>query len=138
MKYTYRTTVKLHHTDAAGFLFYSHLFTLAFDAYDAFLNHIGVRIADIIQSSPFLLPYVHAEADFLQPMYVGEKVSIVIEVDYLGKQSFILNYHFKVEGQLAATASTAHVSIDRQTKKAIELPERLRTGLSGKRMSKET
>ncbi len=39
--FEHKTKIGLHHTDAAGILFYSHIFTLAYDAFDAWLEHIG-------------------------------------------------------------------------------------------------
>jgi hypothetical protein len=36
--YTYQTTIRLHHTDAAGVVFFSNLFVIAHDAYESFLE----------------------------------------------------------------------------------------------------
>ena len=125
----YQSKIGLHHTDAAGILFYSHIFTLAYDAFDAWLEHIGVGVAWIINESDFLFPYVHAEADYLKAMTVGHNVTIVLTIENVGASSLTLNYDFLVDEEMAARAKTVHVAIHKKTKEKIELPPALVTGI---------
>ena len=64
--YVYSLRIRLHETDAAGVLFYAHLFRLAHDAYESFMAHIGFPLHALIghgDSAPGLrLPIVRAEA----------------------------------------------------------------------------
>lgn len=128
--FVFERKVQLFHTDAAGILFYSRVFDLAFEAFDALLASIGVSVAHIIEESDFLFPYVHAEADFVMPVYVGEHLQIHVLVERVGESSCGLYYEFFTSsGELALTAKTVHVSIDKRSKKKIPLPPRLRNGL---------
>ncbi len=122
--------IQLYHTDAAGILFYSKVFDLAFEAFDALLDSAGVSIDYIILESDFLFPYVHAEADYLLPLSVGQLVTIYASVERIGESSCIISYEiFTLEKKKAVSAKTVHVSIDKKTKQKIALPESLRTAL---------
>jgi len=76
--FTYKTTVRLHHTDAAGVLFFAQLFSIAHDCYEELINSC-IPIAEIIQSKPFALPIIHAEADYFLPIGVSEKIEIKLQ-----------------------------------------------------------
>ena len=127
--FTYTTKIGLHHTDAAGILFYSQIFNLAYEAFDAWLDYLGVGVAWIIRDSDFLFPYVHAEADFLSGMTVGQTATIELSVENIGRSSLTLMYDFMVDGQQAARAQTVHVAMSKKTKAKIELPEKLSKAL---------
>jgi 1,4-dihydroxy-2-naphthoyl-CoA hydrolase len=129
MIFSYSTQIQLHHTDAAGIIFYSRLFDLAFEAFTAFLEHLGISVAHIIRESSFLMPYVHAEADFLRPLGVGDVATFEICVDAIGTSSFVLSYTVLSSGEMAARLKTVHVTIDKITKKKIALPEKLGNAL---------
>jgi len=90
--FTYNTMIRLHNTDAAGLLFFAEQFRLAHDAYEAFMESIGYAFAPLIRTSPFLLPIVHAEADLLQRLETGDRITIQIVAERVGSTSFTLAY----------------------------------------------
>jgi 1,4-dihydroxy-2-naphthoyl-CoA hydrolase len=123
--FAFRTRVRLHHTDAAGLLFYGNIFMLAHDAYEEFLQTIDLSVADLLKSE-FILPIVHAEADYRKPIGVGKTLMVSVDVLSLGKTSFVLGYRFSdTEDTTIATAQTVHVSMSIETRKKIDLPETL-------------
>jgi len=125
--HTYQHKVKLHETDAAGILFFSHQFKIIHDAYETLLERIGFGFAELIQSKGFFLPIVHAASDFKSPLFVGDVIEIQIIVAKVGKTSFTFSYQLlDAGGQLIGTAETVHVTIDKQTRKKISLPADLR------------
>lgn len=121
-KFVHQTKIGLHHTDAAGILFYSQIFNLAYEAFDAWLDHIGAGVAWIINESNFLFPYVHAEADYIRAMTVGKSVTIVLTAENVGESSLTLNYEFFVGEEKTAHAKTVHAAISKKTKEKIALP----------------
>ncbi len=122
--------IQLFHTDAAGILFYSKAFELAFEAFDALLSSLGVSVAHIIAESDFLLPYVHAEADYLLPLTVGQQVTINVTVENLGDSSCTLRYDFFTpDNEKALTAKTVQVAVNKKTGQKMSLPRPLRDGL---------
>ena len=126
--YTYSTTIRIHHTDAAGVIFFGSLFRLADDAFEDFLDDAGVSIQSIVNDETYALPIVHAEADYIAPMRLGNQIDIQLSLKSRGQHSFTLNYIFINEQSIkVATAETVHVSIDKKTGTKIDLPIELQT-----------
>ncbi|MDZ7750767.1 MAG: thioesterase family protein [Gammaproteobacteria bacterium] len=110
--FSHPTVIQLHHTDAAGILFFGRLFMLAHDAYQAFMAAVGLDLRRILEEGEYLLPIVHAEADFKAPLRVGDTVDIRVTVERLGQGSFTLAYEFVGEaGVVVATARTVHAAM---------------------------
>ena len=128
--YTFKTSVKLHDTDMAGFLFFAHQFKIAHDAYEDFMEAVGLGFGRIIKASDFLIPIVHAEADYETVLEVGDKLSVQLWAEKIGKTSFTLAYHLVgLDGSKVGTVKTVHVCVDNVKKKKIPLPEKLRKAL---------
>ncbi len=126
----HRFRVALHDTDAAGVLFFGHLFRHAHDAYEAMMVRIGWPIDELIQTRQLGLPLVHAEADYRQPMRHGDQIGVVLKVGDFGQRRFSLAYQFLRGNNEVATALTVHVAIDPSTSKSQSLPKSLVTALS--------
>lgn len=106
--------VQLHDTDAAGRLFFGHLFRHAHDAYEVFMRGLGFPLERLIGGGEILLPLVHAEADFCRPLSHGERVGVFLAVEDLRARSFTIVYRFETaDGRIAATARTRHVQVTR-------------------------
>ncbi len=124
------STVKLHHTDAAGVLFFVNYFKIAHDAYEEFLEAIGLDIVHLIDRSPFLLLIAHAEADYKKPQRVGDKITVEIKVEHIGNSSFTLVYRIiDASGEEATSVKTVHAALDKKSGKVIRLPEDLKANL---------
>ena len=120
-------TIKLHDTDAAGILFFANQFRIVHDLYEQFLARIGSSFRERITAGDFVIPIVHAEADFLQPLRVGDTLEVTAIVARIGNSSFTLDYQLiDLEGWVVGTASTVHVTCDSQTHEKIVLPDNFR------------
>ncbi|MDQ7063604.1 MAG: thioesterase family protein [candidate division KSB1 bacterium] len=125
--FSYETSIKFHETDAAGRLFFAHQLKLAHDAYEAFLQTSGLPLAIIVQDRPYDLPIVHAESDYLAPLFVGDKIRIELTVERIGNSSFTLGYDFRGQnGQSVGRAKTVHVAVNSKTGEKMALPEEVR------------
>lgn len=123
----YHTTIKLYHTDAAGILFFGHLFMIAYDAFQEFSEQMGLGVGTILHNEDYILPVVHAEADFAAPLRVGDRITVQVRVERLGTSSITISYRFAGEhGNALGTAKTVHVAVSRETRAAIPLPRALR------------
>jgi 1,4-dihydroxy-2-naphthoyl-CoA hydrolase len=128
--YTLQTSVKLHDTDVAGLLFFANQFKMAHDTYEGFMEQIGFGFARILQSEDFLLPIVHAEADYKARLQVGDSLTIRLTVEKIGDSSFVLlNSLSNTDGKSVGTVRTVHVCTDKGTGKKRSLPDELRRGL---------
>ena len=128
----YQTKIKLHETDAAGLLFFSHQFKLMHDAYEVLLETIGFGFAELIRNKDFFLPIVHAESDYTLPLFVGDTLEVQVSVDHVGQTSFTLGYKIlNNRKELVGTGQTVHVTVDKKTHKKIPLPEAMRKKIDG-------
>lgn len=128
---TIRTKLKFYHTDAAGILFFSHIFEIAHDAYEAMLDEIGFPIGKILGEMDFVLPLVHAEADYKLPLRPSDEIVIQASIKRLGSTSYTVAYQIlNRENKTAATAETVHVVVDKFSGKKREIPPQLKDGLS--------
>ena len=128
--FKYKHILKLHETDAAGILFFSHQFEIVHDAYEALLESIGFGFAVLIRKKDYFLPIVHAEADYKAPLFVGDRLIVEITVDHIGTTSFTFAYRiFNSKRKIVGTARTVHVTIRKKTHKKIPLPASMRKAL---------
>ncbi|RKX21639.1 MAG: hypothetical protein DRP45_12105, partial [Candidatus Zixiibacteriota bacterium] len=88
--YTHETTVRLYDTDAAGWLFFGNHFRIAHAAYEAFMQENERGLGDLIRKGTILLPIVHASADYHQPSYVGDRITVEISAERISEHSFTL------------------------------------------------
>jgi 1,4-dihydroxy-2-naphthoyl-CoA hydrolase len=123
-------TIKLHDTDTAGILFYANQFRIIHDIYEKFLSQIGFDFRGRFERGDFYIPIIHAEADFLQPLKVGDTIEIALNVARVGQTSFTLQYTLvDLDGTAVGTARTVHVTIDPRSLKKIDLPEKFKIKL---------
>jgi len=123
--YIYNTKIRLFHTDAANLIFFSNLFNLAHECYEEFLEESGFSIKKILNDNIFLIPIVHAEADYLKPLRVGDKIEIRMSLNSLGKSSFTLDFVlYDKSGEKTAAVKTVNVVIETKSKRSLEIPEK--------------
>ncbi len=128
--FQYQFMVSLHDIDAAGVLFFAHLFRRAHDAYETWMEVLGFPLDAMIRDGDLALPLVHAEADYRRPMRHGDKVCVLLSVAEVGTSSFKIDYRFQTpDGDLAATARTVHVCVHPDKGHSRQLPELLSTAL---------
>lgn len=127
--YNYPTTIRLHHTDAAGIAFFASLFIIAHECYEAFLEP-EVTFTKMFTELGVRLPIVHAEADYYRPLGVSDKITITLKIGNISASSFSLEYYFHKENdECAARVITTHAVRDNSTNNPISLPEKLKAKL---------
>ena len=129
--YKYQTVIRLHHTDAAGVVYFANLFVLAHECYESFLAQ-GSSIGSIIEQGEFIVPIVHAEANYKMPLKLSEKVVIEMALNKTANSSFELGFAFINESsQVAVEVKTTHTVLQQETRKPLEIPQFLKTALTG-------
>ncbi len=119
-----RRVIRLKDTDAAGVIFFVNYFVFAHETYELLLEKIGYSLRRIIEQESFLLPIVHAESDYHQMIRVEDDITIVLNVDKIGRTSFTLVYDYFLENQeLVGSVKTVHVCVDKTTLKKRSIPE---------------
>jgi 1,4-dihydroxy-2-naphthoyl-CoA hydrolase len=133
-RFEYGFRVALHDVDAAGVMFFAHLFRHAHDAYEALMGAVGQPLDRLIRERRTLLPLVRAEADYRSPMRHGQDVIVDVCVAEIGTSSFRLHYRFSDgHGGTLATAQTVHAHLDPDRGSGTPLPAVLTAALSDRR-----
>ncbi|MBF0386451.1 MAG: acyl-CoA thioesterase [Candidatus Omnitrophica bacterium] len=121
--FKYKTRIFLHHTDAAGRLFFANQFYLIHEANELFLEHLGLPIKDILNHPRATFPLVHAESDYKAVLVAGERISIKVSIGKIGETSVTFDFIIlKEDGTLAGTAKTVHVAVDLRTALKTPIP----------------
>jgi YbgC/YbaW family acyl-CoA thioester hydrolase len=129
--FRHKLTVPFQDIDAAGIVFYAHLFRYAHEAYEQFMREAGCSLRELLADGSYLLPLVHAEADYRRPMRHADELQIELRLKRLGGTSFTLGYRVLAEDQSEhASLETVHVAIDRETHRPMTLPDSLRKALA--------
>lgn len=128
--FIYKTQIKLHDTDAAGILFFGKQFFIVHDAYEKYLEKIGYGFSTLLKKKDYFLPIVHAESTYKSPLYVGDEITVKVQLTNIGKTSITFEYEItNKKGILVGTAKTVHVTINKTTRKKIPLPKAFRLAL---------
>lgn len=117
--------VYFYDADPAGIIFFANLFKFAHVAFEDFIGNIhpGKEYFTVENS---VIPVFHAEANYLNPIKVGDEIRIDVSVSILKSSSFEMNYKiYKDQTQLAAEAKIVHVCVDKKSFKKNELPKDL-------------
>jgi 1,4-dihydroxy-2-naphthoyl-CoA hydrolase len=122
----YHRTVHLGDTDAAGVIYFAKLLSICHEAYEFELQEHGINLRDFLCSSKTAIPIVHAEIDFLKPLFCRDKVEVVALPTLVNQNRFVVDYQvylFAQRQQLIARSKTIHLCIDIMTREKHPLPE---------------
>ncbi len=126
---SFRTTLPVwfQDVDAGGVLFFGRIFDYCHQAYEEFVATSGVDLARYFAGDDYLVPIVHAEADYRAPIRHGERVVVTIEVGRVGRASIELRYRVTgLKEDLRDEVTTIHAFVERAAMKPIPIPAKLR------------
>jgi 1,4-dihydroxy-2-naphthoyl-CoA hydrolase len=144
MSFNYEYTIQFRDTDAAGVVYFASIISICHIAYEASLIKSGVDLKLFVTNPGFAVPITHVSADFLRPLYCGDRVTIELVPHSIDSCKFEIKYRIlsnpdgasPVESLQSsshrselATAITKHVVIDPAIRKRQELPEFLKNWL---------
>lgn len=119
--------VPFHLVDAAGVLFYGHIFTLAHQTFERFIvEHLNLSWQSWFNHPEWIVPIKQTQATYYQPILAGLSCSIHLHVQEMRTTSFQVDYQFFQREALCCQAQTVHVFCDRATKKKREIPDSIR------------
>ncbi len=132
--YIYKTQVRLRDTDATGVLYFAEQFRMALEAFEEFLKDRGFSLNQLL-GSEYLMPIVHADADYFSPLVVGDEVEISLRVVKLGTSSITLESHFHDPQRKinVGKVQIVHVVVDRESRTSVPIPDFLRALLEPQR-----
>lgn len=122
---TYHRTIHFSDTDTAGVVYFAALLSICHEAYENALQMAGINLKTFFTSSDIAIPIVHADIDFYQPLFCGDRIEINLKTTQLNDTEFEINYQVFNENdldKLIAKATTKHVSINPKIRKRNPLP----------------
>ena len=130
-------TVRFGETDAAGVVHFLQLFKWCHEAWEESLEKYGIALKDIFPTSEIntnqldvALPVIHCEANYFQPLYVGDTINIELNTEKINESSFVLRLKFKKNGEQIGTTNIKHVSINPITRKKCALSKQINLWLN--------
>ena len=122
--YLHKLTAQVHDTDAAGVIYFANFYRMAHSTYEAFMESIGYSIRSFLDQADEVPLIVHSEADYKKPVRTGDKLTVELKVEKVGSSSYVLSYKiFNDEDEIAAALKTVHVSVDKEKRTKVPLPE---------------
>jgi 1,4-dihydroxy-2-naphthoyl-CoA hydrolase len=122
-----RVTIRLHHTDAAGLIFFPRLFELVQEILEVVLQERGASISERLEGDGPIMPIAHCEADYRRPLRLGDELTVTMTCERVGEKSLTFVYRITDDqGQEVARARTVHVAMDRQSGESVPLTEEMR------------
>lgn len=129
-------SVRFPDVDAAGIVYFAKAFDYAHLAWEELLAAGGLPLHEAIPGRSWILPLIHAEADYRRPMRFGERLRVEASLADVGGSTVTLRYAVRgAEGELRATVTLVHCAVDKTSARRIPLPDEVlavlgRAGLS--------
>ena len=119
----HEVTVRFHHVDSAGILYFSRVFELCHEVLEELLQAAGFPLNDVLRAHDWLMPIVHASSEYRKPMRLGEKIRVGVLIDRVGDSSLSFKYRLMGEdGDLRAEVSLVHVVLNADTFQSRAVP----------------
>jgi len=120
----FKRTVRFGETDAAGVVHFLELFKWCHEAWEESLEKYGIVLQEIFPTTQIntsqldvALPVVHCEANYFQPLYVGDSINTELYPEKINDSSFLIRFKFKKNGEQIGLTNIKHVSINPITRK---------------------
>ena len=124
----YQRTIHLADTDAAGVVYFANIFVLCHEAYEEALARSGMNLKVLVSPSGIALPIVKSSADFLRPLFCGDRVEVQLTPKQISETEFEITYQvlsLTAPPKILARAMTRHVCISVTNRKRSPLPEEI-------------
>ena len=127
-----KRTVRFGDTDAAGVVHFHELFRWCHETWEESLEKYGIILQEIFPTTQInsrqldvALPIVHCEANYFQPLYVGDTIIIELNPEKLNESSFVLRFKLVKNGENIGSVNIKHVSINPITREICALSEQI-------------
>ncbi len=125
MPFTYDRTIRFQDTDAAGVVYFANILAISHEAYEASLGAAGIDLKDFFSGRDLAVPITHAHADFLRPLFCGDRVTIHLTPRQISDTEFEVEYQLVLSDRpekQVSRAMTRHVCVQPATRTRIALP----------------
>ncbi|PIS10540.1 MAG: acyl-CoA thioesterase [Bdellovibrio sp. CG10_big_fil_rev_8_21_14_0_10_47_8] len=121
--------LRFRDADPAGILFFGHIFSLAHDAFEDFIQAAGFTWDEWFRTDKYMVPIRHAESNYLKPFLPGQIYTVRASVAKISQSSFQMRYAFQQNQNAHAEVLMVHTFLDQKSKVKIPVPELVRQRL---------
>jgi len=125
----YKRMIRVQDTDMTGAIYFANQLKIGLEAFEDFLYNQGISIGKMMKKTEYLLPIVHAQADFLSPIYSSDLLEIRLRFSKIGNTSFTHQSNILRKGRRVGTTQIVHVVYCPKKKGSISIPRELKTHL---------
>jgi 1,4-dihydroxy-2-naphthoyl-CoA hydrolase len=132
--FTYPRTIHFSDTDAAGVVFFARALAICHEAYEESLSAAGLELHAFFSAKGVIVPIGKAEAEYLRPLAVGDKVRVAVVPAPLTENSYEVRFEIVKLGPVekpAARVRTEHVCLDAASRKRTPVPPDLAAWVRG-------
>ncbi len=124
--FTHTRYIYLKETDATGVIYFTSLFQYALEAFETLLSKKGSPLSQIF-SLGYLMPIVHAEADYKAALKAGDLISVQLKLGHIGNKSFSIESKiFEASSKKeVGSVKIVHAFIRQGEDKASEVPNEI-------------
>lgn len=118
----YQRKIRVQDTDATGVLYFANQLQIGLEAFEDYLAAEGFSLKKMVDEKKFLLPIVHAESDFFEPVFLGDTLDVTLSFPKVGTSSFTHASDILKEGKKVGWVSIVHVAVCPQKNASIPIP----------------
>ncbi len=93
-KFVHPTRIYFRQTDMAGIALFTQAYQMAHDAYEHFVEDIGLAWKEWFQNPQWVAPIRHSEAEYFAPLKASEHFQIQVSITKLSESSLTTQFEF--------------------------------------------
>lgn len=120
-------TVRFGDCDPAGIVYYPvffHYYHIALEEF--FARRCGITYHDLRENERLGFPTVKSEAEFFAPLTDGDKFTVEMDIQRVGRSSVVFVYRIVRGGQVCARNTNINVCMDMDAMRGAPIPEKYR------------
>jgi YbgC/YbaW family acyl-CoA thioester hydrolase len=125
--FRYESRIRFVDTDASGRIHYTALFRFFEAAETELFRTFGISYT----RGSYNFPRVHAECDIRLALLHDDLIEVEVCLTKLGTSSMRFEFRVLKDGAVAANGAVVMVCMDRQSQRAIPIPDELRAQFAG-------
>jgi acyl-CoA thioester hydrolase len=122
--FVWNERVRIYDTDAQGIVHYSGYYRFFTDAFEQFSRDVLASEFPLISEKVWFV-VVESKAVYHKPAHLGDKLSIGVEAEILGKKALKFSFKIHKEESLMCDGYIVQVAVDSKKWKAIEIPKKI-------------
>jgi 4-hydroxybenzoyl-CoA thioesterase len=133
MAFTSIQKIRFDDVDGAGIVYYPQYFHLCHAAFEDFFDSAAsISYPELIRGRRLGFPTVAIESQFTAPLSYGDQAVVELSVASIGASSLRLAYRIRRrrDGVVCFTATVTTVLVDLDSRRAVPIPEDLRSILA--------